>query len=370
MEAWAYAWLVWVFFWLMDREFGVQDSETRRSSVKTRLIWLGVASLPALVRPQWVGFLFDVFKYDQALKSGSPSSELSGTSLTLGWADWICIQCYAGWLYLRNALIPHIHSFYGPWFRGWEINHSWEQFLWPLLTVSIPTIGLCISKTRKAAVGLLVFIIPTLLLSALPRNDWYYPSRQMLGTVFFLLWLVLSWSKKPALFLKGLLLSSVSAILFAGLYQYSEPEIFDEVEIHLNGRHASPWIQTDLGAKKLARGELRGALTHFYGAHESITLSQANEDSRAGMHWSLSLYLIWLTHEKLGERDSSLVALKRLLGASFYPAGLACLQDDRVPLEFCLQAELKDNYCAYQNNPLLPRAPQVNPVRLNPCASL
>jgi len=150
------------------------------------LIFLA-GSLPAILRPQWIGILVGVYQGD-----ATPGA-LASQADVVPWGSWLLTQSRAVWIYLQNLIVPHLSSFHGPWFEQFGLMGS-SRWAWAaMLIASFAALLLLFFRLRRSSdsrvmlvLAALAFFIPTLGLSAVPRVDWYHPARQMLGSLLAL----------------------------------------------------------------------------------------------------------------------------------------------------------------------------------------
>ncbi len=365
-EAWAYSWSIaacWMAWQFIVREPSLP-------SPRRALVGFAVGSLPAILRPQWVGFLTSVYQGDAATGS------LPSTSDPFSWGAWLLTQSRAIWTYFRNLVIPHLASFHGSWFEQFELNGI-GKWGWPLLLV-ITVASLIVLVIRRhrthpshalAALAGLAFLLPTVALSAVPRVDWYHPARQMLGSLLFMI-LIVSWisNKARPRMLALVALISVSAAFAQATLHYGSEESFRDFESTVTGGRPHPWVSLNQARQRLLEGSIEDALADLEGLSRQLETAGFARDARAGLYWSLAQYYLWLGNESAGKTDSSSKPLRRLLGSTYFPATLACLQDDRVPVESCLTAERVAHLCSYYHNRSIPPLPQIRKMRKNPCS--
>jgi len=148
---------------------------------------------------------------------------------------------------------------------------------------------------------------------------------------------------------------------------YRTAETLAKAEALHTGGHPHPWVPLSWGTQLLAESRTAEAVLQFYQSYQSISSAQAEYDPRAGYLWSLSLYYGWYAYEKLQKPRDAERLLNIVMNSTFYPATLACLQSSKVALATCLTDVRTSILCSAWQNPMVPRLPQVRPLRIDPC---
>ncbi|MBD66607.1 MAG: hypothetical protein CME62_15450 [Halobacteriovoraceae bacterium] len=266
------------------------------------------------------------------------------------------VALWATYDYLRAFLTPYYQNFFGD-YNDWYVIHKNKsyQILLYLFSLAIAIFStVLILKRRKnllsyLVIALSIFIIPSFLISSFLRNQWFYPSRGLLGCYLALPFLVMAYQslskhKLRSFIIGALFLINISTFLIHHLSHYkNEQTMFHYEHKFLGLEHPTVsklyamqfFKQKDFKRSTLILRDAQRALPD-----EGIFLSANHFYLWAENHyWSAASSYFYgspITEEKI---------LKSLYQHPNFFAALACLQDQRIELDNCLRPELLRHLC-------------------------
>lgn len=270
--------------------------------------------------------------------------------------------------YFEALLLPWKLSYYGDWYQWWEIQqHLWKGFLRLWIFIVPAAVALYLSRKnresfRRVLLGFGFFAGTTLMLSSLPRNDWYYPVRAYLGALCFFVFVTPFLLKRRLFFGLALGLFSASTLIHIA-FHFSSPSDFRAYEAEVAGaRH--PFLDIEDAQALSAASKPDEALATLHQLYAGIPVASARISTRAGTFWTLGLYHAWLIYDEAGRADKTAEVMKVLRHSTYYPAVHACLQTAGIPVEECLEGERKVNFCASLTH-AFPKLPTRRPYRVD-----
>lgn len=266
------------------------------------------------------------------------------------------VGIWASLRYLISFFLPFALSFHGNYIDWYAIHTSPTlQVILTLLLTTITIVGTVLILKRKneswAAflIGLAVFTIPTFLISMFLRNQWYYPSRALIGAYISLPFFLLAVSKIKKLNIQRIFIwgfSIISIISFAGhkFYHFENEEKFYNYEAKFLGE-SHPVTSREYSRYIAKQGRMDEALTALREAFKKIPKDAAMESGSAFFLWSQNLYDAAQNAHFSNKLDVEHKALDILYTIPNYFAGLACLQDERISIEKCQEPIIKQFLC-------------------------
>jgi len=276
-------------------------------------------------------------------------------------SSWPFLQMDSILAYLRALVLPWEGSFYGNWYRWWEIHQDPSKAWIPFVGVGGVTLMSLLLLHRKyrskslsdpmrqdswplvLLIGTGFFVACAALLSAVPRSDWYYLARAYLGAHVFFIFV------SPILVRTSLAFVSVAVIL--GLsslshlaFHYSNPRNFEAYE-HEVSKSDHPFLDLKAAEIHLEDQKPDEALRSLFGIYEKIPIEAASKSSRAGVLWSEGLYEAWRIYSILGNESKAMEVYRVLRNSSYFHAPHACLQIPSIPIEECLTEDRKPHLC-------------------------
>lgn len=258
--------------------------------------------------------------------------------------------------YLRSFLTPYHMNFFGDYLDWLKIHKDFnvQVVLYSILgIITLVSIYFIIKRKKNSIsyfiIGLSIFIIPGFLISSFLRNQWYYPSRSLLGcflSIPFFTYAVLNLKNKK--WIKpiswSLFIFYFATFIIHNIMHFNNEKTMYEYEHKILGiSHptlSKMYAQSLFKEINFLEGTkvLRESGRSF--PEEGIFLSANHFFLWAeNLYWSAAgsyYYKSPLTEEKV---------LEKLYSQPNYFGALACLQDLRVPIESCYKRELLGHLC-------------------------
>ena len=288
--------------------------------------------------------------------------------------SWYNSQVVAIVHYLQNFFFPFSHSFYGNWQEYVWVARTFESVL-PMAVFLSLILGLLgwsygsqkLSPNIRLLIrGLVMFILIALVVSAVPRTEWYYPSRGHLAAVVLVGYVSifvsrLRYEKTTNLVLTVYLMTSMGYAIF---FQYKNIHNMYAHDRFFYG-DVHPFMRMDLARQEWKKGNQQKALQTWFNIYKRIPLDVAEQSERAGLFKLQALYRGWWAYETTGRHEESFKLLPQLLDNSYFFSTVVCLQDSRVDVKKCLENEEKVfNFCVYHTRLNIPSVAQVHPYRI------
>ena len=289
--------------------------------------------------------------------------------------SWYNSQVVAVLHYLQNFFFPFSHSFYGNWQEYVWVAQIFDSALPMLIFLSLVLVLLGWSygsrrlspNIRLLIRGLVMFVLIVLVVSSVPRTEWYYPSRGHFSAVVLMGYVsvFLSRLKHEKMISIILAIYLTSSLGYAVLFQYKNiGNMYAHDRFFYGDVH--PFLRMDLANQEWKKGNQEMALQTWFNIYQRIPLDVAKQSNRAGLFKMLSLYRGWWAYEKMGKGKESYKLLPQLLGNTYYLSTAVCLQDSRVPIDKCLDNRKKlKSFCEYYLWSNIPRIDQAHPFRID-----
>jgi hypothetical protein len=269
---------------------------------------------------------------------------------------WPFLQLDSLLRYLKNLALPWQTSFYGNWYRWWEISqHPNQTLFWFAGTgVLLSLIYFGLSRYLKAKktpddslqalfMGLILFAGSAGMLSLIPRSDWYYLPRSYLGTLTFFLFVGPILVKHFKTFILSATILGLSS--FGNLFlHFKDQRSFSAYETEIAGAD-HPYLDLEQADFELQAGNPEAAIKTLHRIYEKIPIESAAQSLRAGVFWSQGLYEAWRVYEGSGNETKALEVYRVLRNSTYFPATHACLQIPSIPIEDCLKDDRKTHFC-------------------------
>lgn len=319
-----------------------------------RKVIAGLVLISLLFARFVTGIIHYVVPYESPFNQVAVTASGNLTSYPQG--SWIFLQMDAVWSYVEALVLPWKASFYGNWYRWWEIlkepSVTVMRFSFLIITgVVILSLSYFYFRKKKETTEIPVkvfwafvfFLGVTIGLSALPRSDWYYLSRVYLGTLCFMVWMTPLLVRKKILYYPVAIILLVSSCAHGFLHYSSESNMRIYEKEVAGGAH--PFLDFTQAAELDSEGKHLDAIKVLHGVYQKIPKESAMVSSRAGIFWSLALYHSWVIYEKMGEHQNAAEVFRHLRDSTYFPSIHACLQNDSEPVEKCLAGDLKTVFC-------------------------
>ena len=289
--------------------------------------------------------------------------------------SWYNVQVLAILHYLQNFFFPFSHSFYGNWQEYIWVARSFHGFL-PIgifLSLTLGLLGWSYGSQRLSpnlgllTRGVVMFILISLVVSAIPRTEWYYPVRGHLATVVLMGYVSVFVGRLKRIKIVDLVLAAylLGSMGYAVLFQYKS---FDNMYAHDKFFYGDvhPFLRMKLADREWRKGNREIALGTWFNVYRRIPGDVAKKSNRAGLYKMLALYNGWYAYEKSGRSQESRPLLPELSGNTYFISMAVCLQDSRVDLEECLEdRDRVFNYCMYKKIPNISPLKQAHPFRID-----
>jgi hypothetical protein len=269
---------------------------------------------------------------------------------------WPILQLDSALRYLEGLLLPWRASFYGNWYKWWEIHlnplKTALQFAGAAFLLFIALLlgrhllrkkGNHLDSIFRLVMGFLFFIGSALLLSAAPRSDWYYPARAYLGTLAFFVWVSPLLIRNTKTFAISLAILLVSTIAHVSLHFQNESS-FLAYETEMTGAD-HPYLDLMDAELKLKNGKGAESIPPLFRIYQKIPVDSTNLSLRAGFFWSEGLYEAWRTYSILGNETKAMEVYRVLRNSTYFQSAHACLQIPSIPVEECLKDDRKSHFC-------------------------
>lgn len=264
-------------------------------------------------------------------------------------AAWYGSQVLACLQYAFNLVFPALHSFYGSW-SDWAIflERPWLSFS-ALAVAMILLLGLMALVRERAlglpalkwpALGAVFFFIYCFGASALPRTDWYYPIRQQLATLVFLIFSLRGFREAalPARAKKAIaaacLLYLAASSAYSAVFHYGSDEGFLMHEVSVT-RRTSPAVGLSIAAVAQKSGDLELALDQYRGVLEEVPVPVARASGRGAIFRIHALSGLYRLYRHANDQPNASLVLRALSVADHRLAVYACLSDPVAPIESC-----------------------------------
>lgn len=285
--------------------------------------------------------------------------------------------------YYQNIILPFWHSFYGSWLDWWDFHQNWifslllvfsivlfhaATFWWSLVNKPLlfPSFKQDRLNMRFLWAAFFLFFTITAIFSALPRSDWYYPSRQYFGTFFFLIFILKATQnlKKQIQVAMIISLYFFTSTLYSIFYHYHDQLSFYKHEKMVT-RDIHPFVRLDMANQAYIQGDYSTALATYYNVYKSVPLEAARVSHRAAVFWLLGVYGGHITSIKMGDTQSAKQSFNILMSSTYFMSTLACLQNPDVDLNICKDEKRRSNFCIYALNRNFPRLQQARELRIS-----
>ncbi len=290
--------------------------------------------------------------------------------------SWPFLQLDSTLRYLEGLLLPWRTSFYGNWYKWWEIHQNpFKTALQFAAFAGLIALSLWITRNllrkkgrgsdivSRMSLGLAFFTGSSLLLSAVPRSDWYYPARAYLGSLAFFIWVSPLLIRNGRIFaIFGIAFSASS--LAHGIFHFQDDRSFVAYETEITGAN-HPYLDLLDADQKLKSGQGEEAIKSLFKIYSLISKDSAAASLRAGFFWSEGLYEAWRTYSLLGNETKALEVYRVLQNSTYFQSTHACLQIPSIPVEECLAEDRKSHFCE-SFSLSYPRTKTVRPYRLEP----
>jgi hypothetical protein len=296
--------------------------------------------------------------YTQILNGGQSSIQLFNwdevTPFYPG-ISYYLVQIEALKDYIINIFHPLDASFFGPWSIWIDYERSVFEHLKSIvflcLSLLIPSMGILQKKLkffRVISIAFLFFLGVTIIVSSIPRLDWYSISRQMFGTHFFLGILIISiyyFSRERIRNYLIIGITFLNFLFFLGTYfnHYYSFETFARFEFDKNA-NTSPNAHFQMANFYLGVDKSK-ALNHYYQVYKMIPYNVLLKSSVATEYWLKALFNGNLVSRDLGNEESVQKSTAEILKANSIYSSIICLVSDFVPLEECLKPERMKVFC-------------------------
>lgn len=270
--------------------------------------------------------------------------------------SFLAVSLWATLEYLRAFLTPYYMNFYGH-YLDWLNIHSSKMYQYTLysfilLLTSLSTYFIFSRKksfVRYFIIGIAIFVIPSFLISSFLRNQWFYPSRSLLGCILSLPFFVRAiLSIHSQALIKRIFISTFSFYLITFVIHntshFQNEETMYKYETTFLGiknptlaKTYSQYLMKEkdfLKAIKVLRETGRDFPEKgiFMSANHFFLWAENLYWSAAGSHF----YKSPLTEEKV---------LKKLYRQPNFFGALACIQDIRIPIEKCKSPIMLEQLC-------------------------
>lgn len=285
--------------------------------------------------------------------------------------DYYLSQPLAFIIYLKNLIFPFSLTYYDNW-------HLWHQVKNSALLLSLSiifiTFFICTSiytfaskkknLTSCLAKSLFIFISITIIFSAFMRVSWYYPARQILGSIIFIS--ILLGQIKNEKKLQLILLYTLTSFSYLIIYPFNSYEnLYAHEKIFSSQLH--PVLIQRRADDYYKNGDYDKSLYGYETIRKSLTENDIYlKSSRAAVFWSLAVYGSYASLIKLKNHAMAQKYMLQLMRGTYFVTTHACLQDDNISLEACLTAQRIENYCKMYLMKALPSMIQVKAYRKSP----
>ena len=289
--------------------------------------------------------------------------------------SWYNSQVVAVLHYLQNFFFPFSHSFYGNWQEYVWVAQTFDS-VFPMVIFLFLVLGLLgwsyrsrrLSPNIRLLVrGLVMFVLIALVVSSVPRTEWYYPSRGHLGAVVLMGYVSVFVSRLKREKIISIILSVylVASMGYAVFFQYKNVgNMYAHDRFFYGDVH--PLMRMELGKQEWNKDNQDVALQTWFNIYQRIPLDVAKKSNRAGLFKLLALYHGWWAYEKTGQHEESSKLLPQLLNNTYFISTAVCLQDSRVVIDKCLSDMKKiDIFCMYYLGRNIPHLPQVHSFRID-----
>lgn len=266
------------------------------------------------------------------------------------------VSLWATFDYLRAFLTPYYMNFYGN-YNDWFTVHK-NQNLRIILYLSFSFLSLLSSfyiiRRKKSSfsyliIGFSIFIIPGFLISSFLRNQWYYPSRGLLGCIISLPFFIQAFLLLKKEMLKKMIALTIGFFFISTFFihnQYhfkNEQSMYDYETTLLGNNHptlSKTYAQLIFKQKDFLKS--------------TKILRQANRIlNEEGVFLSANMFFLWAENLYWSAASSFFyksplteeMVLKKLYKHPNFFSGLACVQDTRVPIEDCTSPKYLRSLC-------------------------
>ena len=289
--------------------------------------------------------------------------------------SWYNSQVLAVLHYIQNFIFPFAHSFYGNWQEYVWVVRTFESPL-PMVVFLLLILGLLgwsygsriLSENIRLLIrGLVMFVLIALVVSAIPRTEWYYPTRGHLAAVVLMGYVSvfvsrLKWARAFGFIVAIYLVASMG---YATLFQYKN---IDNMYAHDKFFYGDvhPFLRMELATREWNKGNHEIALQTWFNVYKRIPSDVAQQSNRAGLYKLLALYNGWHAYETTARSEESYRLLPELLGNTYFISMAVCLQDSRVDINECFKERDRIiHYCVYLRMPNIPPLKQAHPFRVD-----
>lgn len=245
---------------------------------------------------------------------------------------FIIAQVWSSLLYIRNSVTPIWFSFYGN-FMDWYVIHSRFLIKAVLIIIFMSIVGygsyvLFITKKYKRwhllIAALFCSFLSSFLLGALPRTDWYYLTRQLVGNLFLLIFLF-----KFLLFNKRVVYGIIAFFLFSSLfhfkYHFNSIENFYKFEKIVAG-NSHPYVYERMAHEFIRIKNYERALEVLREGFQTIPYDSLQYSQRTYYYWLRNTYKAFMIGKVTKKKDVIRNTYRILTHQPNFFALIACLQ--------------------------------------------
>lgn len=272
----------------------------------------------------------------------------------------LAVQVWASLIYLKNVILPHTMSFYGN-FIDWYIiylNKTYQYILWLAFSILFAFGTYSFFKVRRKFIlyiltGISFFIVSVFLLSVLPRTDWYYTTRQVVPTMWLLLYFYdyltsMKFVKKYNIIYVILFYFFLSNI-FHIFYHYKDYEKFYYYETTYNST-SHPYVYEMYAGELEKANQTERAIKVLREGFNGIPQQALSISNRTYFYWIRNVYNAFILAKKNKDEEVIKNTYKILTRNRDFYSLIACLQVNSEYKNCLIEEETRQKFCRIYNN--------------------
>lgn len=259
------------------------------------------------------------------------------------------VQTYALGLYLKNLFIPILANFFTPW-KVWAVIH--KSLLLKLLLMSSFLTSVFISffiyfKSKRykfLALGFLLFTFLTGLMSSRIRLDWYFQSRQYIGSIFFLFCFLIFLNnlKKKKFYLGCCFFYVLISLVFKVSFHYKDRTSFLNWEKSQN-LDLNPVVNEAYTEDKKLREKQNAYVENF----QMIDKWMHEKSLSSRRYYISALMNVYTISKKTGDLNLNEQAFDLLQKHDLYYSTYVCLDNEKYTVKKCVSGKRLEIFCTH-----------------------